>query len=115
MKEIVADPTLVAYCGLYCGACPRYLRGPCPGCRENEKATWCKVRSCCIEHEISSCGECRDYEDPKECGKFNNLISRVFGFVFRSDRRACVLQIRDLGLDGHAQAMADLRRPSIKR
>ena len=43
MKEIVADPKLVAYCGLYCGACGAYLRGRCPGCIENYKATWCKV------------------------------------------------------------------------
>jgi hypothetical protein len=27
MKEIIADPQLVAHCGLYCGACGAYLRG----------------------------------------------------------------------------------------
>jgi len=26
MKEIVADSKLVAYCGLYCGACKSYLK-----------------------------------------------------------------------------------------
>ncbi len=31
MKEIVSDPKLVAYCGLYCGACKRYLQEKCPG------------------------------------------------------------------------------------
>mgnify|MGYP001174253203 CR=1 FL=1 len=45
---------LVAYCGLYCGQCTKYLKGKCPGCKENEKASWCKTRSCCIENDFAS-------------------------------------------------------------
>jgi hypothetical protein len=36
------------------------------------------------------------------------------GFVLRSDRRACVYQIKKLNLEGHAEAMATLGRPSIR-
>ena len=52
MKEIISDPKLVAFCGLYCGACKAYLKERCPGCHDNEKATWCKVRTCCLENGI---------------------------------------------------------------
>ena len=50
MKEIASDPNLVAYCGMYGGACKAYLRDKCPGCDDQQKASWCKIRSCCISH-----------------------------------------------------------------
>ena len=115
MKEIVADKGLVAYCGLYCGACGSYLRGRCPGCHENEKASWCKVRECCREAGLASCADCRTYPNPQDCGKFNNFFSKAIGFVFRSDRRACIMQIRDKGLQGHAEDMALHRRQTMRR
>ena len=46
MKNIESDKELIAACGLYCGACRKYLAERCPGCRLNEKAAWCKIRSC---------------------------------------------------------------------
>lgn len=115
MRELVASPELVAHCGLYCGACKSYLSERCPGCQKNTKATWCRVRSCCQERGLSSCASCTDYPDPRHCGKFNNFVSRIFALLFRSDRAACVAQIRRLGLDGHAQAMAQQRLQTIKR
>ncbi len=30
MKEIVQNTDLIAYCGLYCGACKSYLMEKCP-------------------------------------------------------------------------------------
>jgi hypothetical protein len=115
VATIEVDPTLVAYCGLYCGACPRYLKGRCPGCHDNHKATWCKIRSCNVQHGYRSCADCAECADPHNCGKFHNLLSRLMGVVFQSDRRACVFQIRELGLEGHARAMAEVGRPSIRR
>jgi len=114
MKSITTDPGLVAYCGLYCGACQKYLRERCEGCHNNAKATWCKVRSCNRERHYSSCAECVDYPNAKECKKFNNAFSKVIGFVLRSDRAACITQIKDLGLQGHAEKMAGLGRQSIR-
>lgn len=115
MRTIQEDAGLVAYCGLYCGACKAYLKEKCDGCHKNDRASWCKVRSCCIERGNESCAACRKFADPKDCGKFNNVISRMFGFVFRSDRQACIRQIKELGLAGHAKKMAELRMQSIKR
>ncbi len=115
MRDIVASSDLVAYCGLYCGACKSYLKGRCDGCHKNEKATWCSVRAYCRNGSLSSCAACKDHPDPRQCAKFNNFMSRLFAFVFSSDRPACIDQIRRLGLEGHAESMASLRLQSIKR
>ena len=115
MREITANAGLVAFCGLYCGACGSYLKERCPGCHENTKATWCTVRKCCQEMKLASCAECREFPDPRNCRKFNNAFSKVIGFLLRSNRPACLAQIKTLGLAGHAGAMARLRRQSIRR
>jgi hypothetical protein len=115
MKEIAADKTLIAFCGLYCGACKSYLKGRCPGCAENKKAGWCGVRKCCIEHGYSSCADCGGFADPAACRKFNNFISKAFGLLFNSDRCACVMKIRELGPEGYATFMTGKKRQSIPR
>lgn len=110
-----ADSRLVAFCGLYCGECGSFKRKRCPGCADNAKATWCAVRKCCLDEKRDSCAVCSDHADPKTCGKFNNWISRLFGFVFRSDRAACVCRLREVGLETFAKEMAEAGRQSLKR
>lgn len=114
MKEIMADAKLVAFCGLYCGACSGYLRDKCPGCHEKVKATWCKVRTCCVTAGFSSCAARTTFADPKDCNTFNAFMSKTIGFILRSDRRACILQIRGKGLKGHAEDMALHKRQTIR-
>ena len=109
MRELVADRNLVAFCGLYCGACGAYLHQRCPGCREKTNASWCKVRGCCMDKGHLTCADCAEPCAPSECRKFNNVISKVFGLIFRSDRAACIALIRGVGLDAFADEMA-LRR-----
>ncbi len=115
MKEIVQNTDFIAFCGLYCGACKSYLKEKCPGCHENSKASWCKVRSCNIEHGYKSCADCTEFADPRECRKFNNFISKIFGLVFNSDRPACIAKIKEMGYDEFAYFMTDQRIQSIKR
>jgi hypothetical protein len=115
MKEIVADKNLIASCGLYCGACRQYVREKCPGCSKNEKATWCAIRKCTSEHSLSSCAECKEFPDVNACKKFNNPISKVFGFIFRSNRKACVDRIRAVGSEPFAIELAGLKRHSLPR
>jgi hypothetical protein len=115
MQAVIADPKLVAFCGLYCGACRSYLVGRCLGCQHNMKAGWCKVRACCIARGFRTCAECREYVNPRDCKRFNGFVAKVFGLVFRSNRAACIQQIRDRGLAGHAEAMATLGRQSLPR
>jgi hypothetical protein len=109
------SPELVASCGLYCGACRFYIKGKCKGCAANERATWCKLRSCCIEKGIRTCAECTEFPNPNDCKKFNNFMAKLFGLVFRSDRAACIARIRDLGLEDYASEMAEKNIPSIRR
>lgn len=114
MNVIVADPKQVALCGVYCGACTRFLKGKCPGCQLNEKASWCKVRTCCLENSYRSCAECKTYSDPNDCGYFNNFMSRLFGFFLRSDRKACIDRIRQDGYEAYAKQMAESGRVSLR-
>jgi hypothetical protein len=115
MLEVKADSDLAAYCGLYCGACGSYLKERCPGCHKNEKASWCKVRACCIENNIATCADCPDFSDPNDCRKYNNIISKVVGFVLRSNRSACIRQIKEIGVEGHAKKMAELKCSTIRK
>lgn len=113
MKEIIADPNLVAYCGLYCGACGKYLRDKCPGCKKNEKAGWCQVRVCCISSNYLSCADCKTVKDVSDCKKFNNFISKIFAFLFRSNRRGCINLIAEKGYERFAKQMAEGRKMTI--
>ena len=115
MRELVADERLIAACGLYCGACGRYLRELCPGCRENAKATWCKVRACCLATNRASCADCPEFPEATGCRKFHNFLSRLIGFVLRSDRPACIRQIRAVGRAAYAQEMCAARKMTRRR
>lgn len=113
MKTIVADKELIAACGLYCGACRKYLLGKCPGCHENKKATWCKIRTCAKEHGYRSCAEC--CKNVSECKIYSNLIGKIFAFLFKSDRPACIRYIREHGEQAFAEEMAKRQCQTIKR
>jgi hypothetical protein len=50
-----------------------------------------------------------------ECHEFNSFLAKVFGFIFRSDRQACIRLIAAKGLEPYAAEMAQQRIMSIKR
>ena len=114
VREFIADKNLIAYCGLYCGACRSYLDKKCPGCHDNIKASWCKIRECCKENNLLSCADC-DKIDLTECKKYNTLISKIIGYVLNSDRAACVNRIKEIGYDDFAIEMTNNKRQTIKR
>ena len=115
MATAKGDPKLVAFCGLYCGECGQYKRGKCLGCAENEKAGWCKIRTCCQENGYTTCAACTQFANIRDCRKFDNFMSRVFGLIFRSDRPANIARIQELGVDAYANEMAARGRQSIRR
>lgn len=106
---------LISYCGLYCGSCPKYLKGKCPGCEENEKATWCKIRTCCREKGIASCADCDEYTDVRECRYHKGIMSKVMSVLFNSDRPAAISIIQQHGYEKFANYMAENRIITIKR
>lgn len=114
LHEIIVDKSLVAYCGLYCGACRAFLRDKCPGCKENAKATWCKIRKCCADNGYLSCADCKIMKI-EECKKFNNFISKLYTLFFKSDRNACIQRIKEIGYEYFAAEMAKNRTQTIKK
>ncbi|MBS2099418.1 DUF3795 domain-containing protein [Carboxylicivirga linearis] len=112
-KPIVNNPELVAYCGLYCGSCSKLKNGKCPGCAANQKATWCKIRTCNIENGFINCAHCTITE-PENCKKINNAIGKVFKFIFKTDRIASLQYIKTNGEALYVDKMADLKQMSIK-
>ena len=124
MKEITVDTKKIAACGLYCGACKKYRMGKCPGCHENEKASWCKIRKCCMEKGFHTCAECERLRvgerssgmmDVKDCRLHNNLIGKFFAFVFRSNRPACIRYIRENGEQAFAEEMTKRGEQTMKK
>ena len=113
IQEIKNDPQLIAYCGLYCGSCRKYLSGKCPSCQQLASPHWCKIRSCCIGKKMASCAEC-NLETPNACKTFNNPISKVFKLLFGSDREKSILLIREKGAIYYARHMTETRQQSMK-
>ncbi|WP_300705076.1 DUF3795 domain-containing protein [uncultured Alistipes sp.] len=94
----------IAACGLFCGTCRKFVKDSCPGCHANGKATWCGVRTCCIQHGWQSCAQCT-LIPLDECRKFSNFMGKLFGLIFRSDRRGCIERIRKVGENAFAEEM----------
>ncbi len=113
-KNIEVNPNLVAYCGLYCGSCRKYLNNKCPGCAKNDKASWCKVRSCCMENNYKSCADCK-ISKPEECKKLNNFVAKIFSLIFKSDRLACINCIKKEGYESFVQQMTTNKTMCFKR
>jgi hypothetical protein len=113
IQEVKNDPDLIAYCGLYCGACRKYLAGKCPSCKQLASPHWCKIRTCNIDQKFASCADC-SLGTPNDCKKFNNLISKVFALIFGSNREKCILTIREKGVVYYAAHMAETRQQSLK-
>ena len=51
-----------------------------------------------MDFEYTTCAECVDFTNLKECKKLNNLVSKFFGLVFGSDRVGNLNHIREIGL-----------------
>ncbi len=113
-QKISSKVSLIAACGLYCGSCRKYIKGSCPGCKENIKATWCKIRSCNLEHHTANCTECT-ITNSEECKSLNNTIGKIFKFVFKTDRLASLQYIANYGEQSYVDKMTALKQMAIKK
>ncbi len=113
MKPVENNAELIAGCGLYCGACRKHLSGKCPGCRENESASWCKIRKCVYGQGFRTCAECG--MNVTECKVYSNFMAKVFAFIFRSDRPACIRFIKEHGEQAFAEEMTQRKCQTIKK
>jgi hypothetical protein len=110
-----ADENLIAYCGLYCGACPRYVKGKCPGCLVTEKSQWCNVRPCNIGKGYKSCAQCSEFPDVAKCRTFNPMIIRFGEFVMKTSRKKGIQMIKEKGVSEFASYMAANGLVSLKK
>ena len=108
------DPSLVAYCGLYCGTCKRLQSGKCSGCKENSKASWCKIRKCNMENGFANCSECT-ITALEECKDLNNAIGKIYAYLFKTDRLASLQYIKENGAENYVEKMVDLGQMALKR
>lgn len=113
MRPIIDSTQLIGACGLYCGACKKYLSEKCPGCHKHEKATWCRIRKCCQTKGIHTCAECGI--EVRDCSTHNNLIGKVFSLLFGSNRAACIDYISRHGEEAFAEKMAAEEKMTVKR
>ena len=91
---------VLAYCGLVCSQCGAFTKGRCQGCHsEKPMNLHCKVKPCAQQRNYTTCSECTDFENLKDCKKLNNFISKIFGFVFHSDRIGNLNRIRGAGIE----------------
>ncbi len=67
-----------------------------------------------MENKLPGCADCMTIE-LMECKKYNNFISKVFGYIFNSDRSACINRIKEIGYEDFAIEMTNSKRQTIKR
>lgn len=85
-----------AYCGLYCGGCGRYKKGRWKRCRDDGGYDSCKIRKCAKDRGYFTCAECGEF---LECKKLDNFISKIFSFLFKSDRVGNLKEIKGIGVE----------------
>ena len=49
------------------------------------------------------------------CRKYNTFMAKLFGFIFNSDRAACINKIKSIGYEQFAQNMAEHKIVSFKK
>ncbi len=117
VKEL--DNSKISYCGFYCGACPKFIKGQCfsckgdaPKCAVGYKA--CKVRPCCIEKGIESCADCEEYDSVKACKKYNPLMIRFGQFITQTNRRKGIEMIKEKGEQEFLKFMSERKWVTYK-
>jgi hypothetical protein len=101
-EQVTDKEQLIAYCGLYCGACPSFTSGKCDGCRSNSAKSavrykQCQVKLCCAENGFFTCADCTIYASTKDCKKYNPLLLRIASRIEGSDRSKAIEMIKAKG------------------
>lgn len=119
MNQTSTHAALVSYCGFYCGACPKYTKGECTGCKGDSpkcavgyKA--CKVRPCNIENGYSTCADCEKFETVKDCKIYNPFMIRFGQLITHTSRRKGIEMIKESGEADFVQFMADKKWVTVK-
>ena len=101
MKETANNSQLIAACGLYCGACKKFLNEQCAGCQPSEE-------------DNPGLGQPLS-KGFQRCKIRNNFVGKIFAFLFNSDRTACIHYIHEHGEEAFAEKMAKEKQMTMKR
>lgn len=118
-SKLTVNENLISYCGFYCGACPKFLKGECEGCRGDSPECAvgyhaCKVRPCCMEHGYTTCADCEKYASVKDCKDYNPVMIRIGQFVTRTSRRKGIEMIKEKGAAGFLNFMMERNWVTMK-
>jgi len=94
----------IAACGLFCTNCRSFKLKKCQGCQIGPKFERCSVRKCCVEKGITTCAQCEEFSAPRdyrECKRINNIIPKVFGLIFGTNRPKALALLRDHGQEAY--------------
>lgn len=110
--QTTAEENLISYCGFYCGACPKFLKSQCKGCKGNKPEcavgyNACKVRPCCIENNYSGCADCKKYDTVRNCKAYNPIMIRFGQFITGTNRRKGIELIKAKGKSEFLKFMID--------
>ena len=98
---------VVAYCGLVCSDCGAYKKQKCAGCFSDKPLFRnCPVKKCAGERNLTTCADCSEYEDLRQCKKLNSFIAKLFQAIFRSNRIGNLEQIRADGLESFKKSLS---------
>jgi hypothetical protein len=91
---------LAAPCGIYCGACFRYVvDDTCRGCRletERKLVQTCSIRECCGERGVNFCSDCLDFP----CARLRRFSSRGKGDPDWHHRHVMIENLREIKRQG---------------
>ena len=101
-EQMTDNEQLIAYCGLYCKACPAFAEDKCDGCRVDSAKSAvlykkCKVKPCCAENGFFTCADCTIYASTKECKKYNPLMLKISSWIGCVNRSKCIEMIKGKG------------------
>ena len=52
-----------------------------------------------MDNEYNTCADCKYFQELRECKKLNNIISKIFGFIYKTNRIESLNRIREIGLE----------------
>ncbi len=111
----VDNKTLFSYCGLFCGNCNRGYAKNCDAsklCKNGCGRASCSIRTCAQEKGVDSCADCSDYTS---CKILDSFMSKLFGFIFRSNRSGNLDLLHEKGYDYVADILKSTGKMTVPK
>lgn len=81
-------------------------------CKNGCGQSRCSIRKCAQEKELVSCADCSDYAS---CKLLDNFMSKLFGFIFRSNRSGNLDLLHEKGYDHVAEKLKSTGKMTVPK